>query len=123
MKSFNCSNCGECCGPVPVNKWELNRIKKHLEKLPKSQIERLKNQKRSQFTCIFRDVENNSCGIYKIRPEICKMFGFYEGMVCPRNPEHATIGRKEGQERIGTEETVGILSLQITWDNIMKYSK
>lgn len=121
MKPFQCSNCGDCCGPVPVNALELRRIKKKLSRMPKDKLERLKNQKRPPMTCMFRDIENNECGIYNMRPEICKMFGFYEGMKCPRNPEHATIGRKEGVKRLIKDGPhVGILTLQINWDTIMK---
>jgi uncharacterized protein len=121
-KPFNCSNCGDCCGPVSVNNLELNRIKKTLSRMPKNKLDRLKNQKRDSMTCMFRDVERNECGIYAMRPEICKMFGFNEGMVCPRNPEHATISRKEGVQRLTKGgKQAGILTLQINWDNIMSF--
>jgi Fe-S-cluster containining protein len=121
MKPFQCSNCGECCGPVPVNKLELQRIQKKLSRMPKDKLERLKNQKRDPLTCMFRDVEKNECGIYNMRPEICKMFGLYEGMKCPRNHEHASIGRKEGVERMTKGgKHVGILTMQITWENIFE---
>lgn len=120
MKPFKCDNTGECCGPVPLNELELNRIRKYLQRMPIAKRERLKNQQRPPLTCMFRDMENNQCGIYTMRPEICKMFGFYEGMVCPRNPEHATINREEGNKRLRPDgvKHVGILSLHITWDNI-----
>lgn len=122
MKPFQCSNCGECCGPVNLNELELSRIKKALSRMPKAKIERLKNQKRDAMTCIFRDMEKDECSIYNVRPEICKMFGHYEGMKCPRNHEHATIGKEEGVKKIikGGKQ-VGILTLQINWDNIFKY--
>lgn len=121
MKSFACSNCGDCCGPVPVNKLELSRIQKSLSRMPKREVERLKNQKRSPMTCMFRDIENDKCGVYNFRPEICKMFGFYEGMKCPSNPEHDTESREEGVKRLSKGgKQVGILTLQINWGNVME---
>jgi uncharacterized protein len=121
MKPFKCSNCGLCCGPVPVNEIELKRIQKKLKRMPRTKIEKLKNQTRTPFTCMFRDEERNQCAIYNVRPEVCRMFGFYDGMVCPENPEHATIGREEGTKRLSKGgKQIGILSLSITWDNIMK---
>lgn len=120
MKPFDCSNCGECCGPVPVNELELSRIKKTIQRMPKEKIERLKKQKRGELTCMFRDMENNECAIYTMRPEVCKMFGFYKGLVCPRNEEHATKDTHEGNARMRKGgKPAGILTIQINWENIM----
>jgi Fe-S-cluster containining protein len=122
MSQFHCFNCGDCCGPVPVNELELKRIRKSLSRMPKHKLECLKNQKRDQLTCMFRDTENEVCGIYNMRPEICKMFGFYEGMVCPRNTDQAMIGRKEGFQRLNKGgKQAEILTIQINWDNIMQF--
>jgi uncharacterized protein len=95
-KPFNCSNCGDCCGPVSVNNLELNRIKKTLSRMPKNKLDRLKIQKRDSMTCMFRDVERNECGIYAMRPEICKMFGFNEGMVCLEIQSMQRLAEKKG---------------------------
>lgn len=120
MKPFDCSNCGECCGPVPVNELELSRIQKTLSRMPKGKLQRLQNQKRDPLTCMFRDVEKNECGIYTMRPEVCKMFGFYKNLVCPRNEEHATKEHQEGAERMRKGgKPAGILTIQINWQNIM----
>jgi uncharacterized protein len=121
MKPFECSNCGECCGPIPVNQQELKRIQRVVSRMPKEKRDRLANQKRDPLTCMFRDTEKNECSIYQFRPEICKMFGYYEGMQCPRNEEHATIKRGEGAERLSKGgKQAGILTLQINWNNLMK---
>ena len=121
-KVFNCSNCGECCGPIPVNELELGRIRRALSRMPVEKINRLKNQQRDSLTCIFRDMESNTCSIYNMRPELCKMFGYYEGMVCSRNEEHATKSREEGMRRITKGgKAVGVLTMQINWDNIFTY--
>lgn len=51
------------------------------------------------------------------------MFGFYENMECPNNPEHATRSVEEGYKRIdnNTENNpvIGVLSLDITWNDIL----
>lgn len=123
-KPFKCTNCGLCCGPVPVTKNELKKIKKEVNKMSFSKIQKLRSQKRDPLTCIFRDLENDKCSIYKARPDICRMFGFYKEMKCPNNPEHATKSREEGNKRIErntkNNPVVGVLSVNITWDTILK---
>ncbi|WP_323368642.1 YkgJ family cysteine cluster protein [Radiobacillus deserti] len=59
--------------------------------MPKKQREQLRNQQRYYGTCIFYDLDQNRCGIYSSRPEICKMFGLSEQLPCFRKPELATI--------------------------------
>lgn len=86
-QSFNCLNCGSCCGPVPVMENELEQIKAKIKAMSQTTIDRLRSQERDPFDCILRDVEKNKCLIYKVRPDICRMFGFYEDMRCPNNPE------------------------------------
>jgi len=117
-KKFNCTNCGFCCGPVPITEREFARIKKFVKKLPLADICRLKGQKRDSLSCIFRDEENGKCTIYPVRQDICKMFGFYEGMVCPNNPEHATRSRKSGYSRIEKNKkgskVKGLMSIDVT---------
>jgi uncharacterized protein len=67
-------------------------------------------------------MESNECSIYNMRPEICKMFGYYEGMVCSRNEEHATKGKQEGTKRLTKGgKPVGVLTLQITKENVFNY--
>lgn len=121
MKNFKCINCGECCGPVPVTEQEAKQIREKISRIPKDKLFQLKHQKRPPLTCIFRDTEKNKCSIYDVRPEICRMFGAYKGMVCPNNPGHATLGHKEGMEKLFKNgEPAGILGIHITWDNILK---
>ena len=33
--------------------------------------------------CQFRDTEQNRCGIYPVRPVICRLFGHTEWLPCP----------------------------------------
>lgn len=119
MKTFNCTNCGECCGPIAVNKWELKRIKNAIKRMPQKEVKRLKNQIRNPLTCMFRDIENNCCAIYQHRPEICKMFGHYKGLVCPENPEFAV--KTNGEEQLLKQSPVGVLTLEINWNNIHSF--
>lgn len=88
--------------------------------MAESKKARLKKQVRPELTCMFRDMQFNTCSIYDARPEICKMFGFYDNLVCPSNPSHAVIDRVEGAKRLAKGgKHKGVLTLQITWDNIM----
>ncbi|MFS0863737.1 YkgJ family cysteine cluster protein [Fredinandcohnia sp. 179-A 10B2 NHS] len=111
MEILPCQGCkGLCCGPVPVSKKELIKIKKKIKRMPKIQRERLERQSRFYGTCMFYDLENDKCGIYSVRPEICKKFGYFKGLECFRKPEIA----QESLPRI-QEEVVGILSIDFTW--------
>lgn len=69
---FICKNCGKCCGPVPVNKEEINRIQKYLAKRPK--IKKEVQSKELSVTCVFRDEITQKCLIYPCRPRICKLY-------------------------------------------------
>lgn len=123
-KYFNCQNCGLCCGPVPVTQEEFKKIKKFIKKVPDSEVVRLKKQNRDSLTCIFRDIEKDKCSIYSSRPDICRMFGLYEGMECPNNDSYKTKNLVEGQKRMSNNikrsPVIGILSLSIGWDDVLK---
>jgi len=98
---FQCRNCGECCGPVPFTKYDQARITKYLIGLGLKYLEKLQKQKREPLTCQYRDVEAKKCAIYPVRPEICRMQGYYEGLACPRQPQFATKSKEEGTKRLG----------------------
>ena len=120
-RSFDCTNCGLCCGPVPVKENELKKIQKFIKGMPIAEYHRLKSQQREPLDCMFRDVKNDRCSIYKVRPEICRMFGFYEGMICPYNPDHATRSKEMGHKRLNNNKdlVVGVLSINYNWNNIV----
>lgn len=112
MDTLPCKGCrGLCCGPVPVTAKELNKIKIKIKKMPEKLRSNLENQTRYVGTCIFYDLENDRCGIHSVRPEICKMFGYYKELVCFRKPELATKNIISKQEN-----PVGILSVDYKWD-------
>jgi len=121
---FDCTNCGFCCGPVPITKREFNRIKRYVKKMSLAEIYRLKGQKKSPIDCIFRDKENDRCSIYPVRPDICKMFGYYEGMECPNNLSFATRSKESGYKRIEKNaqksEILGVMSVDITLKSFLK---
>lgn len=122
MKEFNCTHCGECCGPVPVSRSELEGLKAAIKKMPNRHINRLRSQKRGQLQCILWDTKTKSCSVYEDRPMSCKMFGFYQGMVCPDNPSHATKSFGEGHKKLKDTQgnLAGVLTLQIGWEELLK---
>lgn len=112
MDTLPCQGCkGLCCGPVPVTSKELTRIKMKIKRMPRKLRSNLEDQTRYFGTCIFYDQERDRCGIHSVRPEICKMFGYYKGLACFRKPELATESLPAK-----SEAPVGILSVDFTWD-------
>lgn len=114
METLPCQGCkGLCCGPVPVSESEFKVIKKKIKSMPTKLRLELENQKRYYGTCIFYDLNKDRCGIHSVRPEICRMFGFYKELVCFRKPELAT----KSTNLFGKEKHIGILTLDFTWDD------
>jgi Fe-S-cluster containining protein len=111
LETLPCSGCrGLCCGPVSITAKELTKIKKKVKSMPKKIRMDLENQQRYFGTCIFYDQNNDKCGIYSARPEVCQVFGYHQNMVCFRNPSAAV---KENFHQ--KDESVGILSVDYTW--------
>ncbi|MFC7442554.1 YkgJ family cysteine cluster protein [Laceyella putida] len=111
MEKLPCEGCkGMCCGPVPVTEQELKKIKKKIKSMPLKKRLELENQNRYYGTCIFYDLDNDKCGIYEARPEICRVFGYHKNLSCFRKPELATKDNWNAKEK-----HVGILSLDFTW--------
>ena len=80
----NCVNCGMCCGPTMATKAEIAKIKAFVKhNLSKQEKNNLRRQYRDKLTCPYRDNENKKCSIYKVRPEVCRLFGIAKGMNCP----------------------------------------
>jgi len=112
LEQLPCKGCkGLCCGPVLVTASELKKIKKKIKSMPTKIRLELENQKRYYGTCIFYDIHNDRCGIHSVRPEICRMFGFYKELTCFRKPELAT--KKMNQP--AKEKHVGVLTVDFTW--------
>lgn len=83
-----CINCGDCCGPVPIDEKELKEIKEKIDTLEPSMIRFVLGQKRPILTCPFRDVANKSCIIYSHRPMLCRLMGITAGMRCSNGNSH-----------------------------------
>ena len=115
MCHFSCiKGCYDCCGVIPVTKLELDRIHHALEHKSQGEIKRLESQRRGAFTCPLVDTENGLCAVHEDRPEICRMYGLFEGLACHHQPTYATGTRKEGYRRLGAN-VIGILGLNFTW--------
>ena len=111
MNTLPCQGCkGLCCGPVPITDKERKLIHKKLKAMPKKLREGLAHQQRFPGTCIFYDVNHDRCGIHSFRPDVCRLFGYHEDLVCFRKPELATKAKAPIKER-----HVGYLSIDFTW--------
>jgi hypothetical protein len=93
---FICDNCGDCCGPVPFNKYEKDQVRKIYGKWKPNK--RFVVLLRFQFlakvpwlgkwllTCQFR--KKGKCSVYNARPFICRLFGLGQDSIlqCPHHP-------------------------------------
>lgn len=91
---LKCTNCGECCGPVPISEKEYERIFDYC-------IENnIKPLLKLDYSCEFRDEKQKKCLIYPVRPDICKLFGVSKGMNCPNGNSYEIDGVKFIQKDI-----------------------
>lgn len=74
-KHTNCTNCGKCCGFVPVSGAELNAIRDYIAV---NGIKPIVSADKS--ICPFRDEKAKKCLIYPARPIICRLFGVAKGI-------------------------------------------
>lgn len=110
-----CDKCkGYCCGPVPVTKAEFSEIKNYIKRQPLMWRMQLKDQLRFFGTCIFYDQDNNKCGIYPVRPAICKAYGHYRNMPCFQRPD-ASLDK----DYTVKENPVGLLSADFMWKDFL----
>ena len=102
----NCTNCGECCGIIPVDEKELAEIKEYVKK------HNIKARKNFPH-CPFRNEEQKKCDIYPVRPIICRLFGvadFGKLEGCPNGNSHNIDGRKF-LPKSGTQDVVTFLNI------------
>lgn len=79
-----CEKChADCCGPVPLSASKLKAIEDYLHSMPQEDYEALASQKRDPLDCAFLDKRDHRCGIYPVRPSICRIYGTTEGLKCP----------------------------------------
>lgn len=82
----NCSRCGECCSEfLPLDSKEIEEIEKYI----RTHKVKIHNKEKNNFRCPFRNDEKKICEIYKVRPQICKVFK------CDTKPEEAFKRRDE----------------------------
>ena len=86
----NCTNCGDCCGIIPVDANELAEIMEYIK-------EHNITARRQFPLCPFRNEKKKKCDIYPVRPIICRLFGVADtGNLagCPNGNSHNIDGRK-----------------------------
>jgi Fe-S-cluster containining protein len=87
----NCSSCGNCCNnALPMNKKEIDRVKKYVKSNNINEIKNVTPLAKAplDMTCPFRDSTNNVCTIYEVRPKVCRSF------ICNK-PEEAKRNREK----------------------------
>lgn len=84
LMDFQCKdNCGECCGPVMIDKEVVERNRNKFNGVPTLEKEFGNSLIITKgIWCIFLD-ENKRCAIYNERPEICRKFGKIKRLPCP----------------------------------------
>ena len=106
IPKHNCRNCGECCGPVPINEKEYKEIKAFINKnKPKY------NKEHGFLECKFR--VDNKCSIYEVRPTVCRLMGVTKGMTCNFGNSKELNGLKFMDME---SKTVGLLNKVIKTD-------
>jgi Fe-S-cluster containining protein len=109
--------CGDCCGPAPATKVELDRVVAYVREngiVPKDQ----------GLTCpLFLD---GACSVYSVRPLICRAFGHVEGMDCTRGynvnvPSEALDEklRMNGEDYHLLHEVLAIVNPGITFKGVL----
>jgi Fe-S-cluster containining protein len=119
---FECQNCGECCGPVPVTDAEWRKIRRTIKGKPVEEIHRMRQQKHELLTCIFRDTDNKKCFVYDARPLICRLQGTQEKLPCPHNPgcNNLNNGKQLINDILKYDEILGILTVNLNWNDVLK---
>ena len=109
---LNCvPGCGECCNRFEpyISILEALVVSRYLQNTPKAMENFYNSKKRENILCPFYiDNADYHCGIYTIRPFICRMYGFSvhkkklktKYLPCPRVKEYYTKEMKEVQKLI-----------------------
>lgn len=86
-----CSSCGNCCNNhLPMNKKEINRIKKFIRENNIKAITMVTPLARApiDMTCPFKNNASKICTIYSVRPKVCRLF------LCSK-PKEAKVNREK----------------------------
>lgn len=117
IPDHNCQNCGECCGPVPASKKEIEHIRQYLKENPHALS---KMGKGENLTCVFRNEEEKKCLIYPVRPLVCRLMGVAKGLICTHGNSANIDGRKFLDETFAEEPQ---LLNAVRWGEFKCYSK
>jgi Fe-S-cluster containining protein len=114
-----CVGCGECCTLVNARHDELKRIRHYMrDNGVRWQPPEVRPSGRTDGVnpyCGFLRAQDDgtwACGIYPVRPWVCRAFGVFAEMVCSYSPEEARFelsadevrGRRLGS---GFDKTLG----------------
>lgn len=90
MRTFpkmpECTNCGDCCGPVSARLQEIAKIKAFIKRRGIAWEPHL-----NVLTCGFLNRETGHCRIYSVRPVACRMYGVVRELACPHFPQAARL--------------------------------
>jgi len=84
QKIFRCKRCGECCRhyTIKLTKADIKKIEKRYNKEYFLSYDHIKNYLvlKSNNGCVFLKQKKNKyfCGIYDIRPKICRKYPFFK---------------------------------------------
>lgn len=92
MSEWKCLRCGMCCGIVPFEQEDYDKVKDTGVQFEKQMLAghvfyvptyALKTTK-----CPFYDRKKKICTIYENRPQVCRDFGDgnHPCLICPHNP-------------------------------------
>ena len=104
-----CTNCGACCGHIPITPGDYKRI--HLFLKDNEYAREVMQRPHNPPECIFHDNELKRCAIYAVRPMICRLFGVAKGLDCPRG-NSAEI---DGHELLDFDSTRFAIQNYIDW--------
>lgn len=118
---FHClSSCTECCQQhVSVSQIEIFRIRRYIRKMDITEVQHLKNQERDKNFCPLLDIEKGLCSVYEARPEICKAFGQYNGVMCcsyNMDVPLRSVEKHFASMIQNSEPLTGRLGIDFTWD-------
>ena len=84
-----CTSCGECCTIVSARPDELKRIRRYLDDTGEAWVIPEADPMRCGF---LRDVDGKKvCGIYDVRPWICRAFGVTTELKCSYFPDAVVL--------------------------------
>lgn len=99
--------CQESCGPLEMSARERQRLAENGIKLEERHAAVKRLMEGGEYTCPALTPEGQ-CGVYEIRPLICRLWGMVEGMPCEFGciPEGGRL--TNAQARILIQSTINI---------------